>query len=533
MKIYGSDAIAGLSVAGLVLPEAVAYAGIAGVPPLAGLLSAIAGLTCYALLGTSRFAIVAATSSSAAVLAAALHSMPGMPGLHAMAMSAAMVLMAGLLFLACSALRLGRMAQFIARPVVRGFSLGLAVIITVRQLAKLCGLHTAHTALAPLFLELLRRRAEWDLASVMLGLAALAVLLLLQRWRRVPATLLVMVLGVIAAPILQAHGAGVALVGTVSLTEIQVRWPALEIQEWLRAAELAVALMLILFAESYSSVRASALRHSDHIEVNRELLALGVANLAAGLVQGPPVGAGYSATSANEALGARSRLAGFAAALCMSVALLFLLPWVARIPEPILAAIVIFAIRHALSLEPLRPYLQWRRDRLVVAVAVAAVLLLGVLDGLLLAIGVSLVLLIRELTLPRISVLGRLGHSHDFVSVNLHPEVSQLPGVLVLRPEEPLFFANVEAVLDAATAQLAATPGTHTLVLSLEESPNLDGTAIEVLGQFAVLVTGGGHSLRLARLKDAVLAVLTTASLPGLSGQALSGASVDAVVRSL
>ncbi len=492
-----SDLVAGVSIAGLVLPEALAYAGIAGVPPLAGLLAAVVGLLCYALLGTSRFAIVAATSSSAAVLASALHSIPAASGGTSLELSAAMVLSAGCLFMLCSALRLGRMAQFIARPVVRGFTLGLALIITVRQLALLCGLRATHTALAPLLAELIERRSEWQTPSLLLGSAALLLLVLLRRWPRFPGTLALIVLAIVAVPLLGADGAGVALVGPVGLGSVQLRIPALDFEAWFRAAELAVALMLILFAESYSSVRSCALRHGDVIDVNRELLALGVANVAAGLLQGVPVGAGYSATAANESLGARSRLAGLIAALCVAAALGFLRAWVARIPQPILAAIVIYAMRHAVSIEPLRRYLVWKRDRRLVVTAVSAVLLLGVLNGLLVGIAVSLVLLIRELTRPRLTVLGRLAGSHDFLSVGAHPEVRPLAGLLILRPEEPLFFANVEAVLDSAAAQLAAAPATHTLVLSLEESPNLDGTAIEVLGQFAAQVARGGRTLRL------------------------------------
>ena len=545
MKFAGTDLVVGLSIAGLVLPEAVAYAGIAGVPPLSGLLAAMAGLSCYAVLGTSRFAIVAATSSSAAVLAAALHTLPGVSAEHALALSAAMVVMAGALFLACSALRLGRMAQFIARPVVRGFSLGLALVITLRQIVKLCGIHATHSAFGPLLVELLQRHAQWHLAGLGLGAAALGGLLLLQRWPRVPGTLIVLALGIFVVPLINARwgailganlgpgGADIALVGKIDLAGVHPQLPALRMEEWFRAAELAVALMLILFAESFSSVRACALRHGDTIYVNRELLALGVANLAAGFLQGVPVGAGYSGTSANESLGATSRLAGFAAALFIGAALLFLLPWVAQIPEPVLAAIVIFAMRHALRFEPLRPYLLWKRDRIVVAVAVAAVLVLGVLDGLLVAIGTSLALLIRELTQPRVSILGRLGSGHDFIAIGTHPEVQIEPAVLIVRPDEPLFFANVEAVLDAVTAKFAANPAARTLVLSLEESPDLDGTAVEVLGQFAQQMTQRGCTLRLARLKDSVVEVLTTAALPGLTGSALSSGSVDAVVGSL
>jgi MFS superfamily sulfate permease-like transporter len=341
----------------------------------------------------------------------------------------------------------------------------------------------------------------------------------------------VIVLGVACMPLLGAHGAGVAVVGTIDLTDVRPHLPSLPIEEWIHVAELSVALMLILFAESYGSVRSCALRHGDSINVNRELLALGASNVAAGLFQGVPVGAGYSATYTNESLGARSRLAGVVAAAGVAAALCFLRPWVARIPEPVLAAIVLFAMRHAVSIEPLRPYLLWKRDRLAIAVAVAGVLVLGVLDGLLLAMAASLVLLIRKLSEPRLSVLGRLDGGHDFVNVGLHPEAVPVADVLILRPEVPLFFGNVDGVLDSAVARLAATRTAHTLVLSLEESPDLDGTAIEALGQFAAQVQRNGCALRLARLKDPTFAVLTIAAFPGLTGVALSGASVDAVVH--
>jgi len=525
------DVLAGLSLAGLILPEAVAYAGIAGLPPLSGLLAALSGLCIYALLGTSRFAIVAATSSSAAVLAAALHSVPG-SGTEAMALAGAIVMMSGFLFLVCSALRLGALAQFIARPVVRGFALGLAVVITVRQLAAILGVHATHSAIGPLLLELLRRFGEWQPASIVLGGGTLLLLAILQRWRRLPGALAVIVLATFVAPVLAPLGY-VELVGTIRLAGLHLHWPDLTTDQWLRAAELAVALMLILFAESYGAVRSCALRHGDTVAVNRELLALGVANLAAGALQGVAVGAGYSATTANEGLGARSRLSGFAAACFIGAAVALLLPQIGLIPQPVLAAIVIFALRHACSIAPLRPYLIWKRDRLIVLAAIAAVLLLGVLDGLLAGIGVSLAMLIRDLAMPRLTTLGRRAESHDFVSLDLHPEAHAVPGVLILRPDEPLFFANVEAILDGAAGQFAATPTARALVLSLEESPDLDGTAIEALGQFAAQIERRGGVLRLARLKDPVVNVLRAARLADLPAAALNGGSVDAVVGDL
>ena len=185
-------------------------------------------------------------------------------------------------------------------------------------------------------MELFQRRAQWHGPSLLLGLAALLLLFLLRRWPRFPATLVVLAAGVASIPLLGAHGAGIGLVGRIVVTDVHPRLPELPLDAWFHAAGLAVALLLILFAESYGAVRSCALRHGDAIAVNRELLALGVANMAAGLFQGLPVGAGYSATFANESLGARSRLAGVVAAAGVAAALCFLQPWVARIPEPVL-----------------------------------------------------------------------------------------------------------------------------------------------------------------------------------------------------
>jgi SulP family sulfate permease len=189
-----------------------------------------------------------------------------------------------------------------------------------------------------------------------------------------------------------------------------------------------------------------------------------------GALHGTPVGAGYSGTSANEAAGAQSRAAGvYAAATVLALVLLFL-PWIERIPEPVLAAIVIHAVSKSLRWAVFRPYFRWQRDRLVTLTAVAAVLLFGMLDGLLAAIAFSLAMLLHSLSSPRLSVLGRMG-AHDFVSVTRFPEAACTPGILVLRPEEPLFFANAEPLLALARRRVLQQTDVRLVMVSLEESP--------------------------------------------------------------
>jgi len=522
----GVDVLAGLSIAGLLLPEAVAYSGIAGLPPQAGVIALLVGLVCYGLLGRSRYAIVSATSSSAAVLAAGTLALAGPAGAARAAVAATLVLLTGGCFLIAGVARLGGLSHLIARPVLRGFTFGLACVIALKQLPNLFGLPGLHGDFVPLLLTtLVKSIGQIQPATMGAGVIALLLLFLCERVRRLPGSLLVIVLGVAASGWLAQHG--VTLTGAINLTpdwSLPV-WPTSG--QWLPSIELAAALLLVLYAESYGAIRAFALKHGDPVEANRDLLVIGVANALSGLLHGMPLGAGYSGTSANEAAGARSRLAGLVAAASVLLMVLLLLRWIERIPEPVLAAIVIHAVSKSWRLSVFKPYLQWKRDRLVALAAVVAVLALGILNGLLVAIAFSLVMLLRQLATPRLSVLGQLPGSHDFVDIAEHPSAQEQAGMLILRPEEPLFFANAESILALARQRVDEHAGTRVVVLSLEESSDLDSTALESLADFATWLSARDIPLRVARLKDAVRELLLRAALPQLLPQALDFWSVQ------
>ncbi|MGH8080935.1 MAG: SulP family inorganic anion transporter [Lysobacter sp.] len=524
-----TDVVAGLAIAGLLLPEAVAYSSIAGLPAQTGVFALFAGLVCYGLIGRSRFAIVSATSSSAAVLAAATLATAGSDAAARAALAVFLTLATGACFLLASAARLGGLSQMIARPVLRGFTFGLACVIVVKQLPALFGFHPQHGDFLPLLIEVARRAGEWQWASVSAGAVALLLLFAAERVPRVPGSLIVIVLGIAASAWLGSHG--VELTGPIAMTPqfaLPV-WPAQA--QWLSTLELAIALTLILYAESYGAIRAFALKHGDGVQANRDLFALGVANVVSAVLHGLPVGAGYSATSANEAAGARTRLAGLVAALTVLLMVVFLLPWIERIPQPVLAAIVIHAVSKSLRPAVFASYLRWHRDRLVAFAAVATVLSLGILDGLLAAIAFSVLMLLRKLSRPRLSVLGQLAGSHDFVDLALHPQAVAPPGILVLRPEQPLFFANAEPILALARQQVEQHTDARRLVLSLELSPDLDSTSLEALIDFDVWLKARGIALTLARLKDGVRSLLRRAQLPGEAASALDYWSVDDAVN--
>ncbi len=527
-RIPVADLLAGLSIAGLLLPEAVAYSGLASLPPQAGVIALFAGLVCYGLIGRSPYAIVTATSSSAAVLASALVALGAGDVAQRVLYAALLVAATGVAFALAGVLRLGVISALIARPVLRGYAFGLALVIAVKQWPQLVGVHTHSGNFFALLSELAQDAGAWHTPSLGCGLAALAGLFLLERMPRVPGALVVIVASIAAASYLAGHG--VALTGPIRLAVSLPHFSLPEGVHWPLVVEFSLALMFILYAESYGSIRTYALKHDQPVQPNRDLLALGVANLVSGLLQGTPVGAGYSGTSANEAAGARSRAAGLAAAAIILVLVLLFLRWIERIPEPVLAAIVIHAVSKSMRLSVFSNYLRWHRDRLIVLAAVLAVMVFGVLNGLLAAIAFSLAMLVRSLATPRLSVLGRVG-AHDYVSVARFPAAITEPSMLVVRPEEPLFFANAEPLLTQVRERVLAQPAAHILVLSLEESPDLDSTALEALAEFGAWFAARGGELRLARLKDDAREALERAAGAQLPPGALDYSSVDDAVQ--
>jgi MFS superfamily sulfate permease-like transporter len=527
-RASSADLLAGLSIAGLLLPEAVAYSGVAQLPPQAGVIALFAGLLCYSLIGRSRFAIVTATSSSAAVLASATLTLGGSDLAQRVGLASILVVGAGIAFTLAGSLRLGAMSNLIARPVLRGYAFGLALVIAVKQWPHLVDMPTQTVDFFPLVAEIVRRYAAWQAPSLGCGLIALAGLFGLERLAHVPGALLVIVASILASSWLAAHG--VALVGPIHLA---LGMPALALPSgagWLPVTEFALALMFILYAESYGSIRTFAVKRDDEVQPNRDLLALGAANIVSGLFHGTPVGAGYSATAANAAAGAQSRYAGpFAAGIVLVLVLLFL-GWIERIPEPVLAAIVIHAVSKSLRISVFSNYFRWQQDRLVVVAAVLAVMTFGVLNGLLAAIAFSLALLLKSLASPRLSVLGRVG-AHDYVSVERFANAETVPGMLVLRPEEPLFFANAEPLLAQARQRVLTGPDTRLVVFSLEESPDLDSTALEALEEFCSWLSARGVEFRVARLKEHAREALVRAKLWHLATTTLDYSSVDDAVR--
>lgn len=512
--MFWRELLAGVSVAGVLLPEAVAYASIAGVEPIHAMLAALVGLSTYPLFGTSRFAMVAPTSSAAAVFASAA-------ALGGPAAGYALVCVTGLMFLIAAALRAGFLGSFISRPVLRGFAWALAITIMAKQLPHIAGLPLNTAQVGPLLWSLTHEVGHWHRPSVLVGAAALTIWLGLhhglRHWVFVPTSLIVLASGIVLSAMLTLGAQGVALVGNITWQAPQLAFPVLSIEQWLHILEIAPALLLILFAESWGSVRSLALQSGGVVLANRELLALGAANLLSGLVQGLPVGAGFSAASASQTAGGRTKWAGIAAALAIALLLWQARPWLALLPVPVLAAVVVAILSHNLWPSSVLSTLRLGGDAWLAVAAAAGVLLFGVLFGMLLAVAISLLQTLFRFAQPLVSELGQLPDTRDYLDRGRHPEVVVTANTLIMRPEEPLFFANAEQVFEliGRRAELAHA---KVVVLSLEASDDLDSTAVEALAEFTASLGSKGTALMLARVKDKSREVLLRTGLTNPDG---------------
>jgi MFS superfamily sulfate permease-like transporter len=524
------DLIAGLSVAGLMLPEAVAYAQIAGLPPQRAIFAGIAGCLGYAIFGRSRFAILSPTSSSATILAATLASMPGTIATRAV-FATVLVGLIGMLFLLAAVLRLGAFTGFISRPVLRGFAFGLAITIIIRQLPILVGTPIHEPNIFRLGIGFVASVAHWRLASVGIGCLALAALLLIRRYPVVPGAFLVLAAGVAASWFFDLPQHGVAIVGAIDTALPRPRWPLLDRAQFTLLLQFTLPLGMILFAESWGTIRALALRHGDRVDATRELGALGVANLASALVQGMPVGAGFSAGAASEAAGAATRATGVIAAVGLAMLIAFGTPLIAWLPQPVLAAVVIAALAHALDPAPFVRLWRLGRDHYIALAAAIGVLVLGVLNGMLVAIALSLAALIHRLATPRVVRLGRLGDSRDYVDVARHVDAVAPSDLAIWRPTEPLFFANAERMLAFVAKNAIGDPAARRLIISLEESFDLDSTALDALIEFDGLMRANHISVQLARVHDRVRDLLLAVEETDLPSR--SSYSVDDAVTAL
>jgi high affinity sulfate transporter 1 len=509
------DLVAGLTAAAVVLPKAMAYATVAGLPVAVGLYTALIPMAIYALLGSSRVLSVSSTATLA-ILAATQLGLAVPDGDPAQLVTAAATLTAlvGVMLLLASVLRLGFVANFISTPVLTGFKAGIGLVIVLDQVPKLLGLHITKHGFFRDVLSLAQQLPDTSLLTLAVAVATLVVLLCMEKlWPHSPAPLVAVGGGIAASWFFGLHAAGVSTVGLIPQGLPSLTLPDLALAEQLLPGALGIALMS--FTESIAAGRAFVAGGDPPINANRELIATGAANLGGALFGAMPAGGGTSQTAVVRAAGASSQKASLVTAAAAAATMLLLAPLLGMLPNATLAAVVIVysvgliqpvefaAIRKVRTME-----FRWA------VIACLGVLIFGTLQGIVVAIIVSLIGLSSQAANPRVWVIGRKRGSDDVLRPlsREHPDDETFPGLLILRPEGRLFFVNAQTVADRIKA-LIAKHQPRVLVLDLSRVQDVEYSALQMLVEGEQRSSGQGVTLWLTGLNPGVLEIVRHSGL--------------------
>jgi high affinity sulfate transporter 1 len=506
------DLTAGIAVTALVVPKNLGYAGIAGVPLQNGLYAAAAGALIYALFCTSRHISTGPSSSLAAVAGGAV-LVTGLGGEQAAELVAAITLATGLLFLLLALFRLGWIAQFLSKAVITGFLAGAAVDVVIGELPKLTGTSSDGDNAWRELGSWLRTLDDVHWTTLLVGVTALAVILALRFLApAIPGALVLVTGGLLASWAFDLGAHGVALVGDVPRGLPAPDLPAFSIVQdhYAVIGIAAAALLLIGFSQTAGDARAFAARHRYRIDVNQESVAQGMANVGAGVFQGMPVSTSLSASSLNESAGAMTPVASLTTGGLVLATLVVLAPVFSVLPKAVLGAVIIDAVVFGMIdvAELRRLYRVTRFDFWVAAAAILGVLSAGVLAGVVVGVVLSLVWLVYVATRPPMPLLGREPGTQVFRDLVENPDDETFPGIAVLRLDGGLFFATAEALEDRVRGLAGDGGKLQALVLDLEGVNFIDSQGSAKLTELHELAEADGVTLRLARVKPHVLAVL-------------------------
>jgi len=508
------DLVAGLTTAAVILPKAMAYAALAGLPVQVGLYTALVPTAVYAVLGTSRRLSVSTTTTIGILTAAEIAMVvPDGNAVQALAVATALAVMVGLILVLASALRLGFLANFISDPVLTGFKAGIGVVIVVDQVPNLLDIHFHKGGFFENVLAIVRHSPETSLLTLAVAAATLAIMVVLPKvFPRVPAPLVAVGAAIAASGLMGLGASGVAVVGAIpsGLPALVLPDRSLITQLWPGA--LGIALMS--FTESIAAGRAFARHGEPRPDANQELLATGFANAIGGLFGGMPGGGGTSQTAVNARAGARTQMAGIVTAAATVAVLLFLAPLISLMPLATLAAVVIATSVGLINLTDFAAIRRIRRAEFRWAVAaMAGVILLGTLPGIAAAVILSLASLISQANNPPVYELRRKPGTDVYrARTSEHPDDEFFPGLLILRTEGRIYFGNAQRIADKM-APIVREARPEVVILDCGAVPDIEFTALKMLIEAEERLRTNGIQLWLARLNPAALEVVQRSSL--------------------
>jgi len=502
-----ADLIAGVTLAAYLMPAGLADASLANVPPEAGLYACLFSGLVFWLFCSSRHTAVTVTSAISVLVGASLGDLAGGDASRFWALASCTALIVGALSFIAWLARAGVIVNFISESVLVGFKCGIALFIASTQLPKLFGFKGSHGDFWERSGHFFSHLGETNTASLLLGLGALAALLLGKRFlKNKPVALFVVIAGIVAAASMDIGRFGVKLLGQVPQGLPPFGLPAVHVSDLNDLLPLALGCFLLGMVETAALGRMFAVKHGYRFDANQELLGIASANVMAGLGHGFPVSGGMSQSLVNESGGARTPLSGFIASLLMLLIVLFVSGVLRYLPQPVLAAIVLMAVTGLFNVTALRHL--WRADRAELVVAIAALLGVlgsGLLRGVLIGAVISLVQLLRAASRPHVAFLGRIPGTSRFSDRERHPDNELIPGVLIFRPESGLVYFNIDHVCTAILGRVSAAPTLPRLViLDFSAAPRVDLQSAQALGDLANELTAKGLQFQAVEARSSV-----------------------------
>ena len=496
------DVASGISVCVVMVPSVLAYAELAGVPPQSGLYAALAAMIFYALFTSTRRIVVGPDTTIALLAGSAVIPMSVGDPARAADLAALLALMTGTLLLVAGRIGIGDVADLLSTPVLVGYAAGAALLLVGTQLPHLLGVTTSHDAFFPRALDVALAAPRANVATASLGVGLIALILLLNHYApRAPAALVACIAAIAASQALDLTARGVAHLSAMPSTLPMPGLPAITLRDVQALAPGAIALALLVFAEGILMARTLAEKRRETIDPDRELVALGAANVSAGLVSGFAVGASTSRSLTNDATGAQTQLSQWIAAIALLLFVLFVTPWLGALPRVALSAILIAAGLRLIDVAEWRTLLRLDRRAFGLALGVTlAVLVLGVLPGVLIGVVLSLGRILLEVARPRDAVLRRLPTDRRFHDLADDEGGALTPAVIVYRLYAPILFANARHVADRLRSLVAsAKPPARCIVLDMQAVSHIDVTSLQVLRDLHAELESNGIDVRFAR----------------------------------
>ncbi len=518
-----SELVVAGTVFAVLVPSAMAYGELAGVTPVAGLYVALAAMVMYALFGTSRQLITGPEATSAILTASAVAPLAGGDPLRYAALAALTALLVGFLSILGGIVRLGFITDFLSRPILIGYITGTSLIVIGSQLGKLFGIKLENDLFFRRVLELFTRLDEAHLLTVALGVISVAILLIIRRVNRVlPGPLIVVVFGIAASMIFDLAAKGVVVVGPVPAGLPTLSIPDVSVQDIFSLMPAALALTILIYADEILTARVFAAKHGQKINANQEFIAIGMSNIGAGLLQGYPSATSGSRTAVADQMGGKTQLVGLIAAALTIVFLLFFTPLLEPLPTAVLGAIIIVAASGLIDVEAFRFLRQVRPGEAWLAVTtMLGVLVLGVLQGILIAVTLSLVNIIYRISRPHDAVLDKVDASGGMVYRKVEDKklTQTESGLIVYRFDAPLVFANTSYFSQRLNELVAAEAGLRCVILDAEAISDFDSTAAETLENLTADLARLDIELWIARANEPLRKMLQASGLTERLGE--------------